>query len=259
MGLKELSRALTEQGETQQAALKAQQDQLIAVQKTIGEWRSQKAARVDEPVIGPELGLAVNELTWKVEQSESRAKSMSARLNLLFFFNILLLLALGAGFVWSTSANGAALAELRPPPTPTYNEGQTPTPALAVVPERTVPLTGVTLDCPEADRGRGYYDCTLGNGVAYPQSLSLAIAPDKGKPNGFFPSVTLGENQIYPDATTTLASLGAFEIGELKQFRINLPCAAALGCAPTTFVVRVLDSQGVMVPGSELLITSASP
>jgi hypothetical protein len=258
-GVKELGRAVDEQGETLQAALKAQQDQIIALQKTISEWRSQKSARVDEPGLSPELGMAVSDLAWKVDTGARTVKGLSTRLGVLLVFNLLLLAALVAGFVWSTASLDASLAALRPVPAPTYGPEVTPALSLAATPEPTVVLTGVALKCADANRGRVYYECTLANGVAYPQTLSLSIAADGGKANGFFPSVTLDEKQIYPDLSTTLASLGRFDIGQLKHFRLNVPCAAALGCDPTTFVVRVVDSEASVVPGSEILITASSP
>ena len=258
-GAKELGRAVAEQGESLQAALRAQQDQIIALQKTISEWRSQRSARADEPALAPDLRPAVDDLAWKVEVGSRAVKGISARLGWLFALNVVVILALIVGFIWSASNYSAAVAGLRTVPAPTYGPPATSTPQLAVLPEPTVALTGVALKCADANRGRVYYDCTLSNGVAYPQTLSLSIIADGGSANGFFPSLTLADKQVFPDPSTTLASLGRFEVGQLKRFRLNVPCADARGCKPTTFVVRVVDSQASVVPGSEILITSASP
>ncbi len=258
-GAKELGRAVAEQGEALQAALKAQQDQIIALQKTIGEWRSQRSARSDEPALAPDLGPAVDDLAWKVEVGSRTVKGISTRLGLLFALNVLMILAVAVGFIWNASNYNAAVGKLRAVEAPSYGPPLTPTPQLAVLAEPTVALTGVALKCADADMGRVYYECTLSNGVAYPQTLSLSILADGDSTNGFFPSVTLGDKQIFPDPSTTLASLGRFEVGQLKRFRINVPCADAQGCKSTTFVVRVIDNQASVVPGSEILLTSVSP
>ncbi len=258
-GARELVRAVAEQGEALQAALKAQQDQIIALQKTIGEWRSQRSARVDEPALAPDLGPAVDDLAWKVDVGSRTVKGISTRLGLLFALNVLMILAVAVGFIWNASNYNAAVGKLRAVEAPSYGPPLTPTPQLAVLAEPTVALTGVALKCADADLGRVYYDCTLGNGVTYPQTLSLSILADGGSTNGFFPSVTLGDRQIFPDPSTTLASLGRFEVGQLKRFRLNVPCADARGCKSTTFVVRVVDNQASVVPGSEILLTSVSP
>jgi len=258
-GVKETGRAVAEQAESLQAALKAQQDQIIALQKSINEWRSQKTARVDEPaVLDPEIGVTVTEVAWKVEKANQGVRGISTRLGVLVVLVVLVLAALIIGFAWTTTFYGSTLAALRPAPAPTYTAPATLQP-LGVLAEPTVALTGVALKCADANLGRVYYDCTLANGVAYPQTLSLSIIADGGSSNGFFPSVTLDGKQLFPDASTTLATLGRFEVGQLKRFRLNLPCSDARGCKPTTFVVRVVDSQASVVPGSQTLITSSSP
>ncbi len=260
-GVKETGRAVAEQAESLQAALKAQQDQIIALQKSINEWRSQKTAHVDEPVaaLDPEIGVTVTDMAWKVEKANQVASGISNRLGVLFVLVVLVLAALIIGFIWTTTFYGSTLAALRPAPAPTYTALAAPLQPVGVLAEPTVALTGVALKCADANLGRVYYDCTLANGVAYPQTLSLSIIADGGSANGFFPSVTLDGKQIFPDASTTLATLGRFEVGQLKRFRLNVPCSDARGCKPTTFVVRVVDSEASVVPGSQTLITTSSP
>jgi hypothetical protein len=258
--MKEQGRAVNEQVEQSQASLKGLQEQMLALQKAVNDLRRDATTAPSATGGSADLGGAVKELAWKAETQGRAVRSLSGRVTLLLGLNVLLWLVVAAGFVLSAVYNQAALTALRSP-TAVFAAGTklTATAPAVVTAEPTVPLTGVALNCADSNIGRVFYDCTLANGVAYPQALSLSVAADGGQLNGFFPSVTLAEKELLPDVTTSLVPLGRFEAGQLKHFRLNLPCAAGRGCPPTNFVIRVINDQATVVPGNELLITSASP
>jgi hypothetical protein len=222
----------------------------------------------------------VDELKSELQRQAAAQANLTSRTSRLMTANIVLALLLAVavcagavsfGLPLINQARGAVLAQATATePSPLRStvepnnaavEPTAPTEIPPTVAPTDAPPGASGLDCGTGQTFSGYYDCTITNPGADPDSLSLLVQAEGGQANGFSPSVTV-DNQatLLPDARTNLVPLGDFQPAEEKTVRLVMSCMAATGCPATTFVLSLWTDRGTQkAPGSELRLTAEYP